>query len=194
MAAEGKVLVDGRWVNKDEAAAGGAPGGAAKTGGSGGAKPSGNTVTAVTGEAFSGESKWEKCSKCGGSGILVTRDCMQCEGKGYNYLGAGLAFCQVCRGTGKWLLQCPYCGGTGRTTRGRWADPVFPKVKLPNDGWQHCPKCSGTGVLTSITCAQCDGKGYIDLKESLMLCNRCGGYGKIPQRCFFCDGKGMFRK
>ncbi len=152
-------------------------------------------LVARTGRTPSPLGRWEKpCSKCGGDGIMIERDCMQCNGKGFLQHGGGRRLCNYCRGAGKWRLRCPFCEGSGKHLRGRYTVPVPQQVKIPHGGWMHCPKCSGTGSMDTTNCLNCAAKGYRDVGEGLSLCAECKGVARKLNICVFCGGKGLMKK
>ncbi len=179
----GHALKDGVWVRRS------APGGTGSK-----RTPPVKKVVPKSGLTEGTESKHVTCTKCGGDAVLLERDCQQCNGKGYSVFGAGKGVCRVCGGTGKWQIGCVFCGLSGRHIRGRYTHPTYPTVRIPHSGWMHCPKCSGTMYMDASVCRQCLGKGYNDFQETATICQTCNGFGKIPNLCVFCGGKGLMKK
>ncbi len=195
MRSEGKVNVRGRWVSADRAkrnSGGGAPANGLARRSKG--NISTDFITARTGEVIPEHSKWVSCTKCGGDGCMLSRDCLQCNGKGLMKMGAGYMVCNHCGGGGKENFLCPACSGTGRHLRGRYTFHMPPQVKLPHSGMMHCPKCSGSGYVEISDCGKCDGDGMLRGIIRFYVCMKCKGLGKTAFRCPWCGTKGYVRK
>jgi len=92
-------------------------------------------------------------------------DCAFCCGKGEKPRGSR---CSVCGGTGKVSVQPPYI---------------------------RCAYCKGTGEekpRSNLTCIVFKGKDYVNVKQTLENCPKCGGRGSDPHNkipCIMCRGK-----
>jgi len=71
------------------------------------------------------------------------------------------------------------------TTQNKPADTTAP-VKPPKLIQVPCWVCEGTGLLQSMGCPKCGGKGW----EGINPCANCGGSRRIPLTCKACNGTG----
>jgi len=139
---------------------------------------------------------WVTCPKCNGTKYEVWLTCHQCDQSprpGYLFFGNYVTICNRCMGKGKYPgFRCRYCGGHGKIDAD---NPPKPRERHVPGGYQLCMKCQGTGVETWIPCPQCSRspwEGLLDMGEYVLLCNRCGGKGKLPGiRCADCKGHGI---
>ena len=100
-------------------------------------------LAAIALPAFAG---YYTCKRCGGSGVVGTKNCSRCNGSR-----------QI-------LVSCPSCSGRGEV-RDQYGDLV--KCSRCN-GWgkeySTCPKCNGTGEEDYV-CPVCHGSGQVYVSE-----------------------------
>ena len=113
------------------------------------------------------------CPDCNGTGNYIDETCNKCNGSGSRRNGSK---CYTCGGTGRYVVECKRCDGTGRAECDN----------CDGDGGWDCEECHGTGKCShcrgngDFKCRACDGSG---------ICGKCMGKGKIW--CPDCQGKGI---
>ena len=109
-----------------------------------------------------------------GKGLSIL-SCAFCRGKGVGYHGGGT--CYVCGGRGEIrlfepILECVFCGGTGRAERATETSCVVCNGKgafSVTKPYGPCPDCKGkgrgTGPRHKLPCLRCSGKGIVRGRE-----------------------------
>ena len=140
------------------------------------------------------------CPKCEGKRYAFFLKCLNCnksDQPGYKNLGYRYVLCDRCVGKGKLPgAVCPLCTGKGSVYLSK-VMPYLGGTRKPPTGYQWCGPCEGTGFSAWRTCPQCirsEHKGFTFHGEKVMLCQRCGGRGRIPQeKCADCKGRGIVK-
>ncbi|HET9531477.1 MAG TPA: hypothetical protein VFQ92_14060 [Blastocatellia bacterium] len=63
-------------------------------------------------------------------------------------------------------------------------------------GLEVCAWCQATGIAADAVCPACGGKGNVLTLQPGVICTRCKGSGKnpdrsvLPRRCIICEGSG----
>jgi len=108
-----------------------------------------------------------KCRSCSGKGVEIgltcSCKCSTCDGVGFIGSEVPGGLCSFCHGSGRkgflWLRKCEVCKGIGRGMTRNACGACGGKKRDPN-----CTKCHGRGVFQ---CADCAGRGQLDLNEQL---------------------------
>lgn len=82
--------------------------------------------------------------------IPIKKVCDQCHGNGAGKNGTDIETCPDCHGKGYRVIQ-------RRTILGMMATQ------------QSCPTCHGTGKIIHSKCEKCNGKGYIEQKQKIVV-------------------------
>jgi len=117
----------------------------------------------------------EKCSKCGGIGKWLCRNCdgSKVNPKYYEQNGGALYICPECPDDS--MVKCRFCGGSG----------------FAKDEALFCNFCDGRG---EVRCKECGGIGRIRIGTILLIfsryesCATCSSCGMVA--CKDCLGKG----
>ncbi len=144
----------------------------------------------------SGAEQPTACPRCAGTGIGIYLECLQCKRSpkpGYVNIGDRLQECPRCVGKAKVIgARCDLCKHTGKVVLSQLS-PADGGTKKPPVGYQWCGTCTGSGIDGWLDCNQCKRSkwpGYNFLGDTLAICNRCNGRGKMPSMpCLACAGK-----
>jgi RecJ-like exonuclease len=146
------------------------------------------------------DEKQVNCPKCEGTGYCIWLPCLRCKGSpkpGWTQMQSDKHWeiCERCNGKTKFpCVGCDLCNKTGKVYLSHLS-PADGGTKKPPINMTWCTVCNSTGFDVWEECNQCkrsQWKGYLYHGETMSICNRCDGKGRIPiHRCAVCNGKGL---
>lgn len=88
--------------------------------------------------------------------------CSNCAGSGIRSSLRARFHCPLCKGSGSFALR------PGEGYSPRYVRPPLPRLGAAADGGllaereaRRCALCGGSGSFCSMTCCDCDGRGYL---------------------------------